>query len=320
MKRDLARRLKLHHLRIIAAISSKGSLLKASAGLGLTQPALTRALHEMEMIIGARLFERHAKGMVPNELGELMAATAQRILADLNHLEHEIDSRITSNGDFISVAALPAAAVGVLPGAIALLQKSNPRIRVRIVQGQSEEMMAALAAGNVDFMIGRIYQASVPDNFERIELYQDTVAVLARAEHPIFFEQPLLLASLANYELALTAKTPYAATEIEALMQQLNLQQATYLESNSLPLIRELLLATNMITIMPRLMMAGDILRGAVREIVCLPVSGGRPCGLILRRDLKLSKSAELFVTVLRDYVQQLSTTPMGHMLSVRSG
>ncbi|MGC3982346.1 MAG: LysR substrate-binding domain-containing protein [Steroidobacteraceae bacterium] len=306
MKRDLARRLKLHHLRIIAAISSKGSLLKASAALGLTQPALTRALHEMEMIIGARLFERHAKGMVPNQLGKLMSESALRVLADLNSLEREIDTRISSEAESIAIGALPSAAVGILPGVVARLQKDHPSLRVRIVQGQTEEMITALSNGAVDVVIGRLYPPVAPDNLERVELYQDTVALLARADHPIFLQQPLSLESLAKYELALTAKTPYAATEIEQLIQRLKLQQATYLESNSLPLIRELLLATDMITLVPRLMMAGDILRGAVREVTSLPVSGGRPYGLITRRDTKQSRSTEIFIKLLREYVQHL--------------
>lgn len=315
-KRHLARRLKLHHFRVIAAISGKGSLLKASAALGLTQPALTRSLHEVEMIIGARLFERHAKGVVANKLGELMAETAKRVLGELDNFERDIDRQIESGEDLILIGALPAAAAGILPGAITRLHAAHPNIRVHIAQGQTGEMIESLAGGDVDFVIGRLYPPATPDNFERIELYQDMVAVLAKAEHPIFRNEPLSLASLNQYKLVLPSATPYAAAELEELIQRLNLQSAVYVESNSVPLIREMLLRTDMITILPRLMLAGDLLRGDVREITALPLAGGRPCGLILRRDFEVSKSTELFISIVRDYVRELGDTNMAHILA----
>ena len=59
MNRHLDQRLKLRHFRIIEAISNHSSLLKASGALSLAQPALTRSLHEIEEILGVRLYDRH---------------------------------------------------------------------------------------------------------------------------------------------------------------------------------------------------------------------------------------------------------------------
>ena len=62
-RRRLDQRLKLQHLRCIEAIAASGSLLKASAALGLTQPALSKALREAESVVGKPLFERHSRGV-----------------------------------------------------------------------------------------------------------------------------------------------------------------------------------------------------------------------------------------------------------------
>lgn len=306
VKRYLARRLKLHHFRVIAAIDSKGSLLKASAGLGLTQPAITRALHEVEMIIGARLFERHAKGVTANKLGKLMCETARRVLGDLEKFEREIDREIDSGEDLLLVGALPAAAVGILPSALDRLLQTHPEIRVHVTQGQTGEMLESLAAGEVDFVIGRLYHPNAPDAFERIDLYHDTVTVLAGAQHSIFRDSTFAIENLNRYPLALHTATPYAATELEELIQCLNLNTTACFEANSLPLIKEMLLRSEMITILPRLMLAGDISRGDIREVTSLPLAGGRLCGLILRRDFELSKSAALFIDIIRDEVAAL--------------
>lgn len=303
---SLSRRLKLSHFRVIAAISQRGSLLKASASLGLTQPAITRSLHEIEMIVGARLFERHAKGVTANRLGMLMADSARRVLAELDSFERDLDRQIENGQDLVLIGALPSAAAGVLPAAIRQLQRTHPRVRVRVTQGQTGELIEALSGGDVDVVLGRLYSPATPDHLERVELYQDQVALLARAGHPIFQKPPISPAGVNEYQLALPSSTPYAATEMEELIERLMLQRAVYLESNSVPLIREMLLHTDMLTILPRLMLAGDIARGQIREVSALPVAGGRPYGLILRRNVELSASTELFITVLRDTVTEL--------------
>ncbi|RXU27437.1 transcriptional regulator, partial [Pseudomonas syringae] len=69
-------RIKVRHLRVIEALDRQKSLLRASRVLNVTQPALTRALQEIEEIVGAPLFERHSRGVRPNAMGEVLVQTA----------------------------------------------------------------------------------------------------------------------------------------------------------------------------------------------------------------------------------------------------
>ena len=74
-RRFLDQRLKLPLLRVADALDTHGSLLKASAALGLGQPALTRSLRELEEITGAALFERHPRGCGPPRRGSPSSAS-----------------------------------------------------------------------------------------------------------------------------------------------------------------------------------------------------------------------------------------------------
>src|ERR1700760_1956654 len=91
MNRYLDQRLKLRHFRIIEAVSQHSSLLRASAALSLAQPALTRSIHEIEEVLGLRLYERHAKGVRETQFGEALAASAKTILAELKSLDERLD-------------------------------------------------------------------------------------------------------------------------------------------------------------------------------------------------------------------------------------
>src|SRR5215213_5560381 len=89
--RHLDQRLKLHLLRALDAIDAQRSLLKASTALGVSQPALTKSLQEIEDIVGVRLFDRHARGVQPTEAGAVLVQSARRILAEMRRIDEELD-------------------------------------------------------------------------------------------------------------------------------------------------------------------------------------------------------------------------------------
>ncbi|MCZ8150521.1 MAG: LysR family transcriptional regulator, partial [Roseomonas sp.] len=89
-RRYLDQRLKLPLLRVADALDAHGSLLKASSALGVGQPALTRSLQELEEIVGARMFERHARGVRPTEAGVVVIRLARRVLAELRRADEEL--------------------------------------------------------------------------------------------------------------------------------------------------------------------------------------------------------------------------------------
>src|SRR5579871_2788201 len=90
-RRFLDQRLRMQMLRLVDAVEAQRSLLKASAVLCVTQPALTKSIQELENILQVRLFDRHSRGMIPTEAGLRFARAARRILADIRHLDEELD-------------------------------------------------------------------------------------------------------------------------------------------------------------------------------------------------------------------------------------
>jgi len=71
VRRYLSQRLRMNLLRAADAIETHRSLLKASAALGVSQPALSKSLLELEDVLQLQLFERHSRGMRPTEAGLL---------------------------------------------------------------------------------------------------------------------------------------------------------------------------------------------------------------------------------------------------------
>jgi regulatory helix-turn-helix LysR family protein len=115
-QRYLDQRLRLSLLRAVDAVEAHRSLLAASSVLGITQPALTKSLHEFE-VVGARLFDRHSRDVRPTEAGQVFVEAARRVLAELRRLDDQLDQLASPGGGTVALGALPVAAAGILPEA-----------------------------------------------------------------------------------------------------------------------------------------------------------------------------------------------------------
>ena len=314
-RRYLDQRLKLPLLRVADALDAHGSLLKASSALGVGQPALTRSLQELEEIVGARLFDRHARGVRPTEAGVVVIRLARRVLAELRRADEELDRVGSPEGGTVAIGVLPVAAVGVLPGALIRLKRRHPTIQVRLQQGRTEELLPLLAAREVEMVVGRLYPPAIQDGFLREALWEEPISVLVRADHPILASAaPVTREALARHDLVLPTVSQRVGQEIEQLLSLLGLAPAAPTRSSSYGFIREMLLATDCISVMPRLLMAGDLLRGALR-VVPLPIPAPpRPAGLILPADTAPSPAALAFLAALREHLAEIAAKGLAPM------
>jgi LysR family pca operon transcriptional activator len=305
-RRRISQRLKVHLLRAADAIDAQRSLLKASVFLGVSQPALTKSLHELEHILQFRLFERHSRGVRPTEAGAVFLRSARRVLAELSRLDEELDDLTDPAGGAAAIGTLPVAAAGVLPGVLMRLQGAHPKIRIRMQQGRTEELLPLLAYGEIDLIVGRLYEPIMPDGFLREPLWTEPISILARSDHEVLSKTEIAAEDLRRYELVLPTVTQRVAHDIEQFLCMLGISPATRLRSSSYGFIREMLHGTNMLAAMPRLMMVGDLLRGTLRIVPLLVVAPDRPAGLILPRGRTLPSGAHAFIACLRAYVDEI--------------
>jgi LysR family pca operon transcriptional activator len=241
------------------------------------------------------------------ELGRVVEY-ARRILAELRRVDEELDRLATASGGTAAIGALPVAAAGVLPGVLTRLKRQHPAIGVRLSQGRTEDLLPMLAAAEIDLIVGRLYQPAVPDGFRRETLWAEPVSILARSDHPIFATPCPGIDDLRRYELVLPTVTQRVGQEIDHMLDLLGLSATAAFRSSSYGFIREMLYGSDALSMMPRLMMVGDLLRGTLR-VVPLPIAAPvRPAGLILPRDRPLSPATRVLADCLREYVAEIQS------------
>jgi DNA-binding transcriptional LysR family regulator len=193
---SLVNRLRFRHLALIIAIADYRTLHSAADQLGLSQPAVTKMLREVESGFGLPLFERLARGMTPTVFGESVIRYARLLLADLEHLRDELDSLAAGNRGKVLIGAIIAAAPLLLAHVVADIKQREPRLEVSILNDTSDVLLPMLAQGRLDFVIGRTMDDLKRDDLQFEKLWDEALSVVAGVDHPLAKARELNLKDL----------------------------------------------------------------------------------------------------------------------------
>ncbi|GAB3115414.1 LysR family transcriptional regulator [Aestuariicella hydrocarbonica] len=200
MNLGAARKLKLNQLCLIEAISEYRQIGLAADAVGVTQPAASRMLAEIEALFEAKLFVRHAKGVEPTVAGKALASRAKVILLNIRDLFSEINELSAGRGGAVSIGAVTGAALGIVMPAIEMLKTSTPNVNVQIHVENSPILLKYLQEGVCDLILARLSSDIDINELEVMQAKSESVDLLVREGHPLATESNIALADLTAYE------------------------------------------------------------------------------------------------------------------------
>ncbi|MDW4499337.1 LysR family transcriptional regulator [Sulfitobacter sp. D35] len=175
----------LRGLRIFLAVFDARSISAAAEQLGMNQPAVSKTIQRLERDLDLTLFDREPRGVVPTVFAEMLAETAREIDGNLRAVLRRIDATRNATTGEIAVGAGGTWQEIYLPAALSRLLARRPNVRVRIIPGPPEHLVAEMLLGNIDFALAPI---DIPEAFTarvRTEtLLSSDLAVVARRDHP----------------------------------------------------------------------------------------------------------------------------------------
>ncbi len=204
--------LEFRHLRIVIAVADEGSITKAAAALGLSQPSLTSQLQRIERAMGAPLFDRARTGVVPTSFGRVVLAKARSVVNEMADLRGEAHAAVPGTRPTeIRIGGYPGALLSALvPRVLALFaDEHGPDSEPLTTQVHTDPSTAALfarvKAGRVDaaFVVNVIGFEAAP-----VEAVHQEVIVPVEPQFVALSERHPLAASAA-IDLADLATEPW---------------------------------------------------------------------------------------------------------------
>lgn len=175
----------LNQIRNVVAIAERGSLRSAARFLGVTQPAITRSIRELEHELGVALFERRASGMALTPMGDAFVRRATGIQHEVERVRDEMDQLRGERVGTVSVGLSTASHIALLSRVIGPFQKRFPNVRLRVVEGLFPTLERDLQDGVVDFYIGPLADDANPPELLVERLFANTRHVFGRPGHPL---------------------------------------------------------------------------------------------------------------------------------------
>jgi len=145
--------LTMKHLRYFEALSRHGHFGRAAEACGISQPALSVQIKELEELLGAPLIERGARQIRLSGLGEALAERARNILSSVDELG---DLARASHGSLtgrLRIGVIPTIAPYMLPRLIKELGARNPDLDIRLRETVTQTLLRDLNEGRMDMAI-----------------------------------------------------------------------------------------------------------------------------------------------------------------------
>lgn len=165
-------------LRYFQAVAEFGSYSRGAEFLRLSQPALSRAVRQLEHELGAELFRRHGHGVTLSEAGRTLLSRSQPILRSIEQARDEVRGGARGLTGTVNLAVPPAAGTYLIPTLVQRFGAAHPNVSLKVIGGYSGYIHEWLIRGQVDLAC---WHDPVPQRgFEILPLIREPVFVVGR--------------------------------------------------------------------------------------------------------------------------------------------
>lgn len=249
----LRSRLKTRQMVLLDYLDQHRSVLRAADAAGMTQPAASKLLREMEEMFDVPLFERQARGVTPTWYGEILIRRARSALSEIVHAQEEIAALKSGLTGQASVGTVMNPGTNLVPMAVAQLKQRYPYMLISIDLDYSRSLIDKLLKGDLDVAVARILDAGQAKDLQTEPLTDERHAVIAGAQHPLAGRRNLRLDDLIEQGWILPPPGSLIRDRLISMFLQRGLPAPrNVVESFSLPVITSLLRVTNMLVALPK--------------------------------------------------------------------
>ncbi|MEU9834273.1 LysR family transcriptional regulator [Streptosporangium sp. NPDC048047] len=193
--------LDLNRLKALHAVAVYGSVGAAAEALMVTPSAVSQQLAKLERETGAPLLERNGRGVRLTDAAGLLADHAGRILALVETAEADFEALRGEVVGRLCIGAFPTAARGLLPGALRLLHRRHPDLRLQMMEREPARQIREVARGELDLAVAQDWSnrpMAIPEGLSRETLLDDIADVVLPEAHPLAGRSEIELAGLSG--------------------------------------------------------------------------------------------------------------------------
>lgn len=274
------------HLEIIAAIVDRGGLTEGAAALGRTQPSVSRTVAMLEQRIGAPLFEKNRRPLVPTELCQALAVEGRKIAGAADTASSIVATYKAGHRGIVRIGGTPVFMDGVVSSIIAEFQRASPHVRIEQSYAYASELMKQLEAATLDLAVCPLNPAAIPAGFSFQPVLPGRNVIACGINHPLLMKRQVRLSDIAPYAwIAPPASSPLYQDMRHVLSEIGMTDFKISFSGGSLAAITNILSQSDVLTVLPYSVV---FMARRQRTLAALSVRIGHPersLGILARSD-----------------------------------
>ncbi len=291
----------LADLRAFLAVADLGSFRAASEALHLSQSALSRRVDKLEAALGVQLMTRTTRKVELTTIGRGFVPKARSVLNELESALIGIRDVAERLSGMVTIACVPSAVAYFLPDVIREYHAQYPRIRIRIIDESSSQVLTAVARGDADF--GLTYIGANDAEIEFKPLLEEAFVAAVSRTHPLARRKWVQWADLEDHPYITLAQGSGNRFLMDQALVHSGCQPRHFCEVQHVPALVSMIEAGLGVGVVPRLAMPGE----GHGTLVSVPLRNPvvtRTIGLIHPRGKALNPVARLFYDLLAQRVE----------------
>lgn len=293
----------IKHLRYATALAQELNFARAAEKLHLSQPALSRAIQNLEEQLGFLLFDRDKRNVATTRAGEAFLLQAKGILFQMRTLELDMAQLRDGSGGRVAFGAGPSPTSSLLDETLTTLRQHRPGISVRVDSNNWRYLLLHLRAEEIEFFVADSRDIRDPHDLSVMPLCRQPGGFFCRPGHPLLEHAECRPEDLLKYGFVAGSMPTSVQADLKKLLGLSTDQPLPIsLECDSFPLLKEQALGADLILLAPRAALARELAAGRFEE---LAVDGIAPLftdiDIVHLRGRTLSPSARVVVDALRE-------------------
>ncbi|KPY58754.1 Transcriptional regulator [Pseudomonas amygdali pv. sesami] len=301
----ITRWLKIKHLVMVNSLAKTRNMHTTAELMNVTQPAISKLLRDLEVVLGFPLFERQTRHLVLTELGEFVARYARITLEDTESFIDQLNKLRKGGHGHLKIGTIFAATSVVLPEAIASIKRERPLLSIEVIEQTSNQLLEMLEQKKLDLIIARFTDEHCQP-FEFTSLGPEPFCLVANSTHPLCSLEEVPLDALSEWPWVMYPFNTPIRQRMERAFAMFNIVPPTNtVETISMQTFLQLLQSGPMLAMLPESMVQSQLNNGQLK-ILHTPFNvESQDYGVITRRDEPLSEPARTFVATLLEFARQ---------------
>jgi len=242
---------RLKHLQVLVKVAELGSFKKTADAIGMTQPAITHIVSDLEALLEVELFQRHARGVSPSLFCEELVPMARQVINSLGMGMEAVVARMERGSATVRLGATTAAIAGLLAKAVPAFMERHPQISLDVAERRPQELDWMVQRGQLDMVLYRRPEV-LPAGWGFMPLMRDRLVVVCGKDHPLTKRRRIRFRQLSHETWLPAPVSTLGRRVLDSLMLTWDFTpRYAQVATIALPLTWALLAKTRLLTLIP---------------------------------------------------------------------